>query len=52
MRDDERQQNTVMLTIDLTTAVADEAIEQGVSIIIAYRVYLLHSKPLELSLFC
>ncbi|OJD09914.1 hypothetical protein ACJ73_10021 [Blastomyces percursus] len=32
-----RQKNSVLLTIDLTKAVADEAIERGDSIIIAYR---------------
>ncbi|OAX83113.1 YbgI/family dinuclear metal center protein [Emergomyces africanus] len=32
----ERQKNSVLLTIDLTRAVADEAIERGDSIIIAY----------------
>ncbi|KLJ08205.1 hypothetical protein EMPG_16358, partial [Blastomyces silverae] len=31
-----RQKNSVLLTIDLTKAVADEAIERGDSIIIAY----------------
>lgn len=33
--------NSVLLTIDLTKAVADEAIERNDSVIVAYRVYLL-----------
>jgi putative NIF3 family GTP cyclohydrolase 1 type 2 len=32
--------NSVLLTIDLTKAVADEAIERSDSVIIAYRMYL------------
>lgn len=32
-----RQKNSVMLAIDLTTAVADEAIERQVSVVMAYR---------------
>jgi putative NIF3 family GTP cyclohydrolase 1 type 2 len=32
-----RQRNSVLLTIDLTKAVADEAIERGDSVIVAYR---------------
>ena len=31
--------NSVLLTIDLTKAVADEAIERNDSIVIAYRMY-------------
>lgn len=31
--------NSALLTIDLTKAVADEAIERNDSIIIAYRIY-------------
>lgn len=32
-----RQMNSVLLTVDLTKAVADEAIERNDSIVIAYR---------------
>jgi len=32
-----RQMNSILLTVDLTKAVADEAIERNDSIIIAYR---------------
>ena len=32
--------NSVLLTVDLTKAVADEAIERSDSVIIAYRMYL------------
>lgn len=32
-----RQMNSVLLTVDLTKAVADEAIERSDSIIVAYR---------------
>lgn len=32
-----RQKNSVLLAIDLTTAVADEAIQRQVSIVVAYR---------------
>jgi len=32
-----RQMNSVLLTVDLTKAVADEAIERNDSIIVAYR---------------
>lgn len=39
MRHDRRQKNSVLLTIDLTQAVADEAIDRQVSVIIAYRMY-------------
>lgn len=38
--------NSALLTIDLTKAVADEAIERGDSIIVAYRT-LTRSKPLS-----
>jgi len=31
--------NSVLLTVDLTKAVADEAIERNDSIVIAYRTY-------------
>ena len=34
-----RQMNSVLLTVDLTRAVVDEAIERNDSIIIAYRTY-------------
>ncbi len=34
-----RQMNSVLLTVDLTKAVADEAIERNDSIVIAYRTY-------------
>lgn len=34
-----RQMNSVLLTVDLTKTVADEAIERGDSVIIAYRMY-------------
>ena len=33
-----RQMNSVLLTVDLTKAVADEAIERKDSVVIAYRV--------------
>ena len=33
-----KRENSVLLTVDLTKAVADEAIERGDSIIIAYRM--------------
>lgn len=36
-----RQMNSVLLTVDLTKAVADEAIERKDSVVIAYRAYLL-----------
>lgn len=36
-----RQMNSVLLTVDLTKAVADEAIERNDSIVIAYRTSLL-----------
>ena len=39
MRHDRRQKNAVLLTIDLTQAVADEAIDRQVSVVIAYRTY-------------
>ena len=39
MRHDRRQKNAVLLTIDLTQAVADEAIGRQVSVVIAYRTY-------------
>lgn len=32
-----RQMNSVLLTVDLTKAVADEAIERSDSIVVAYR---------------
>ena len=32
-----RQMNSVLLTVDLTKAVADEAIERNDSIVVAYR---------------
>lgn len=32
-----QKKNSVLLTVDLTRAVADEAIERGDSVIIAYR---------------
>lgn len=35
-----RQMNSVLLTVDLTRAVADEAIERKDSIVIAYREFL------------
>jgi len=35
-----RQMNSVLLTVDLTKAVVDEAIERSDSVIIAYRMYL------------
>lgn len=44
-----RQKNSVLLTVDLTKAVADEAIERRDSIIIAYRTSL-PSRPSHLSL--
>lgn len=34
-----RQRNSVLLTIDLTTAVADEAIARRDSVIVAYRKF-------------
>lgn len=34
-----RQINSVLLTVDLTKAVADEAIERGDSIVVAYRTF-------------
>jgi len=34
-----RQMNSVLLTVDLTKAVADEAIERKDSVVIAYRAY-------------
>lgn len=34
-----RQMNSVLLTVDLTKAVADEAIERKDSLIVAYRKY-------------
>lgn len=34
-----RQMNSVLLTVDLTKAVADEAIERKDSVIVAYRKY-------------
>lgn len=34
-----RQMNSVLLTVDLTKAVADEAIERKDSIVVAYRAY-------------
>lgn len=37
-----RNMNSVLLTIDLTKAVADEAIERNDSVIIAYRMYSWH----------
>ena len=41
-----RQMNSVLLTVDLTKAVADEAIERQDSIVIAYRAYPQHDCPL------
>lgn len=37
MRTYKRQQNSVLLTVDLTRAVAEEAIQKEVSIVISYR---------------
>ena len=37
-----RQMNSVLLTVDLTKAVADEAIERNDSIIVAYRTLSSH----------
>ena len=34
-----RQMNSILLTIDLTKAVADEAIERKDSVVIAYREF-------------
>ena len=36
-----RQKNSVLLTVDLTKAVADEAIERNDSVIVSYREPLL-----------
>lgn len=36
-----RQKNSVLLAIDLTTAVADEAIQRKDSAVIAYRTFIL-----------
>lgn len=41
-----RQRNSALLTIDLTTAVADEAIRRRASIIIAYRAS--HTGPVSI----
>lgn len=38
-----RQKNSVLLAIDLTTAVADEAIQRKDSAVIAYRTFILPS---------
>lgn len=38
-----RQKNSVLLAIDLTTAVADEAIQRKDSAVIAYRTFILSS---------
>lgn len=42
-----RQMNSVLLTVDLTKAVVDEAIERDDSIIVAYRACLdtIHVSP-------
>lgn len=45
MRHDRRQKNAVLLTIDLTQAVADEAIGRQVSVVIAYHPIIF--KPLK-----
>ena len=34
-----RKKNSVLLTIDLTKAVADEAIERNDSVVVAYRMF-------------
>lgn len=34
-----RQMNSVLLTVDLTKAVVDEAIERNDSIVVAYRMF-------------
>ena len=43
-----RTGNKVLLTIDLSTAVADEAIELGVQIVVAYRESMFKNCPLVL----
>jgi hypothetical protein len=43
--DSRKQNNSVLLTIDLTKAVADEAIENRNSVVVAYRkLHLIHSR--------
>ena len=37
-----RNRNSILLTIDLTNAVADEAIARNDSLVVAYRTFLLH----------
>ena len=36
----QRRKNSVLLTIDLTKAVADEAIDRGDSVVVSYRMHL------------
>ena len=38
-----RQNNSVLLTIDLTRAVADEAIARKDSVVVAYRMHLMYA---------
>ena len=44
MLENRQQRNSVLLTIDLTTAVANEAIRRRDSLIVAYRMFL---KPMR-----
>lgn len=45
-----RNKNSVLLTVDLTKAVADEAIERNASIVVAYRRCPLDDTPHKQSL--